>query len=59
VDISERKFKSGGISENDFLKIKLQALQFEQDVQQAQLAKTQALSDLRQTAGLRIRTCRL
>src|ERR1017187_4488515 len=40
VDISEKKFKGGGISENDFLKIKLQALQFEQDVQQAQLAKT-------------------
>jgi cobalt-zinc-cadmium efflux system outer membrane protein len=51
VDISETKFKSGGISENDFLKIKLQALQFEQDVQQAQLAKTQALSDLRQLLG--------
>src|ERR1022692_971479 len=51
VDISETKFKGGGISENDFLKIKLQALQFEQDVQQAQLAKTQALSDLRQLLG--------
>jgi cobalt-zinc-cadmium efflux system outer membrane protein len=51
VDISETKFKGGGISENDFLKIKLQALQFEQDVQQAQLARTQALSDLRQLLG--------
>jgi len=51
VDISEKKSKSGGISENDFLKIKLRDLQFEQDVQQAELAKTQALSDLRQLLG--------
>ena len=51
VDISERKYKSGGISENDFLKIKLQMLQFQQDVQQAELAKIQALSDLRQLLG--------
>src|SRR5712671_2506883 len=28
VDISELRYKSGGISENDFLKIKLQSLQF-------------------------------
>jgi cobalt-zinc-cadmium efflux system outer membrane protein len=51
VDISERKFKSGGMSENDYLKIELQALQFQQDVQQAQLARSQALSDLRQLLG--------
>ena len=51
VDISEAKYKSGGISENDFLKIKLQALQFQQDVQQAELARAQALSDLRQLLG--------
>jgi cobalt-zinc-cadmium efflux system outer membrane protein len=51
VDISELKYKSGGISENDFLKIKLQLLQFQQDVQQALLARTQALSDLRQLLG--------
>ena len=51
VDISESKYKSGGISENDFLKIKLQLLQFQQDVQQAELARTQALSDLRQLLG--------
>lgn len=51
VDISESRYKSGGISENDFLKIKLQLLQFQQDVQQAELAKTQALSDLRQLLG--------
>jgi len=51
VDIGEKQFKAGGISENDYLKIKLQLLQFQQDVQQAQLAKVQALSDLRQLIG--------
>jgi len=51
VNISEQKYKSGGESENDYLKIKLQLLQFEQDVQLAQLAKIQALSDLRQLLG--------
>ena len=51
VDIGETQFKAGGISENDFLKIKLQLLQFQTDVQQAQLARVQALSDLRQLLG--------
>jgi cobalt-zinc-cadmium efflux system outer membrane protein len=51
VDISQSRFNSGGMSENDFLKIKLQLLQFQQDVEQAQLAKAQALSDLRQQLG--------
>jgi cobalt-zinc-cadmium efflux system outer membrane protein len=51
VDISEKQFKAGAISENDYLKIKLQLLQFQQDVQQAQLARAQALSDLRQLMG--------
>ncbi len=51
VGISETRYERGGISENDFLKIKLQLLQFETDVQQAQLAGTQALSDLRQLLG--------
>jgi outer membrane protein, heavy metal efflux system len=51
VDISETKYNAGGISENDYLKIKLQLLQFQQDVQQSQLAKVQALSDLRQLLG--------
>jgi cobalt-zinc-cadmium efflux system outer membrane protein len=51
VDISEQQAKLGGISENDFLKIKLQMLQFQQDVEQAVLAKAQALSDLRQQLG--------
>jgi cobalt-zinc-cadmium efflux system outer membrane protein len=51
VDISEFQHRSGGISENDYLKIKLQLLQFQTDVQQAQLTRVQALSDLRQLLG--------
>ena len=51
VAISEVRLKDGGMSENDYLKIKLQLLQFEQDVQQALLNKEQALSDLRQQLG--------
>ena len=51
VDISARRFKDGGMSENDYLKIKLQLLQFQTDVQQALLARAQALSDLRQQLG--------
>ena len=51
VDISEKQYKAGGASENDFLKIKLQLLQFQQDLEQAELAKAQALSDLRQLLG--------
>jgi cobalt-zinc-cadmium efflux system outer membrane protein len=51
VEIAEFQHKSGSISENDYLKIKLQLLQFETDVQQAQLARVQALSDLRQQLG--------
>lgn len=51
VAISEVQFKDGGMSENDYLKIKLQLLQFETDVQQALLNKAQALSDLRQQLG--------
>jgi len=51
VDISQEQFKAGGSSENDFLKIKLQLLQFQQDVEQAKVARAQALSDLRQLLG--------
>ena len=51
VDISEHQYKAGGISENDYLMIKLQLLQFESDLEQAQLARVQALSDLRQLLG--------
>jgi outer membrane protein, heavy metal efflux system len=51
VDISEARFKAGDISEGDFLKIKLQLLQFQTDVSQAELAKVQALVGLRQLLG--------
>jgi cobalt-zinc-cadmium efflux system outer membrane protein len=51
VDISEAQYHAGGLSENDYLMIKLQLLQFESDVEQAQLARVQSLSDLRQLLG--------
>jgi outer membrane protein, heavy metal efflux system len=51
VDLSELSYKKGAISEDNFLKIKLQMLQFETDLQQAELAKVQGLSDLRQLLG--------
>ena len=51
VDISESRYKAGDISEGDFLKIKVQVLQFHSDVSQAQLAKVQALVGLRQFLG--------
>ena len=51
VDISQEQFKAGGSSENDYLKIKLQLLQFQQDVEQAMMQRMQALSDLRQLLG--------
>jgi cobalt-zinc-cadmium efflux system outer membrane protein len=51
VDLGEIRYKAGAISEDDYLKIKLQLLQFETDFQQAQLARVQALSDLRQLLG--------
>ena len=51
VDVSENQYKVGGISENDYLKIKLQLLQFQSDVEQTQLARVRALSDLRQLLG--------
>jgi len=51
VDLSEKQFKAGSISENDYLKIKLQLLQFQTDVQQAEVSREQSLSDLRQLLG--------
>ena len=51
VDLSQVRYDKGAISEDDYLKIKLQLLQFETDYQQAELAKVQALSDLRQLLG--------
>jgi cobalt-zinc-cadmium efflux system outer membrane protein len=51
VNISQQRYKAGDISEGDFLKIKLQLLQFQTDVSSARLAKTQALQSLRQLIG--------
>jgi cobalt-zinc-cadmium efflux system outer membrane protein len=51
VDIAEVRYRSGAISQDDYLKIKLQLLQFQNDFAQAQLAKVQALADLRLLLG--------
>jgi cobalt-zinc-cadmium efflux system outer membrane protein len=51
VDISKERFRVGDISEGDFLKIKLQLLQFQSDVSAAKLAKLQSLAALRQLLG--------
>jgi len=51
VELSELRYNKGAISEDDYLKIKLQLLQFETDYQQAELAKVQGSSDLRQLLG--------
>jgi outer membrane protein, heavy metal efflux system len=51
VDISKERYRAGDISEDDYLKIKLQLLQFQSDAAQAALARVQALDDLRQQIG--------
>ncbi|HXX46128.1 MAG TPA: TolC family protein [Candidatus Acidoferrales bacterium] len=51
VDISQSSYNAGGTSEDDYLKIKIQLLQFETDYRQALLAKVQGLSDLRNMLG--------
>src|ERR1017187_8434335 len=51
VDISEAQLKAGSLSEGDYLKIKLQLLQFQTDVSSARLAKVQALVGLREFLG--------
>jgi outer membrane protein, heavy metal efflux system len=51
VDISEAQLKAGYIGEGDYLKIKLQLLQFQTDVSSARLAKKQALVGLREFLG--------
>ena len=51
VDITQARYKAGEIGENDLLKMKLQLLQFQTDLSQAQLARVQGLSDLRQLLG--------
>jgi cobalt-zinc-cadmium efflux system outer membrane protein len=51
LDIAEIRYRSGAISQDDYLKVKLQLLQFQSDFAQAQVAKLQALSDLRGSLG--------
>jgi cobalt-zinc-cadmium efflux system outer membrane protein len=51
VDISEAQLKAGSLSEGDYLKIKLQLLQFQTDVSSARLARVQALVGLREFLG--------
>jgi cobalt-zinc-cadmium efflux system outer membrane protein len=51
VDISDAQLKAGAIGEGDYLKIKLQLLQFQTDVSSARLARVQALVGLRELLG--------
>jgi cobalt-zinc-cadmium efflux system outer membrane protein len=51
VNIAEAQYKAGAISEGDYLKIKLQLLQFQTDVSSARLAQVQALIGLRELLG--------
>jgi len=51
VDLNNLRYEKGAISEDDKLKIELQLLQFQNDVAQAELAKVQVLSDLRNQLG--------
>lgn len=53
VDIGQAQLHAGQISQGDFLKIKLQLLQFQTDVSSAQLALIQALAALRAAVGYR------
>jgi cobalt-zinc-cadmium efflux system outer membrane protein len=51
VEISQERFHVGDMSEGDFLKIKLQLLQFQSDLAAAKLARLQSLAALRQLLG--------
>src|ERR1700689_4102448 len=51
VDLSETQLKAGYIGEGDYLKIKLQLLQFQTGVSSARLARVQALVGLREFLG--------
>jgi cobalt-zinc-cadmium efflux system outer membrane protein len=51
VDLAQTQYKAGYISEGDYLKIKLQLLQFQTDVSTARLATVQSLTALRQSLG--------
>jgi cobalt-zinc-cadmium efflux system outer membrane protein len=51
VEIAQAQLNGGAISEGDYLKIKLQLLQFQTDVSSAKLARVQALVGLRELLG--------
>ena len=51
VNLGQEQYKAGQISEGDFLKIKLQLLQFQTDVSSAQVALVQAMASLRDLLG--------
>jgi cobalt-zinc-cadmium efflux system outer membrane protein len=51
VNLSSEQYRAGAISEGDLLKIKLQLLQFQMDVSQAQLSLVQAYASLRALEG--------
>jgi outer membrane protein, heavy metal efflux system len=51
VGIGQEQYKAGGMSKADFLKIQVQTLQFQTDVNAARIAKVQALGSLRQLMG--------
>lgn len=51
VEISQARYQAGDIGQGDLLKIKLQLLQFQMDLNSAQLAKVQALANLRALVG--------
>jgi outer membrane protein, heavy metal efflux system len=51
VDISQASYNAGSMSGADFLKIKIQLLQFQMDVSAAKLGRVQALASLRQLLG--------
>ena len=51
VNLSSQQYRAGAISEGDLLKIKLQLLQFQMDVSQAQLSLVQSYASLRALLG--------
>ena len=60
MDISEYQFKVGGLSENDYLMIEVQLLQFENDLEAAQLAQgARAVGSAATSWAMRIRLRRL
>ncbi len=51
VDLSDERHKAGSMSSSDLLRIQLQSLQFENDVNDAQLSRAVAQASLRQFLG--------